>query len=369
MTGSLERSIAVAGGELLLLAVLGFFAYRAWRHRDEPGGSVLLKLVLCMALLGVWGVIMASPTFTVWQRMVSAIAVHVASFILYLMCDEVFPRMYRHSRLATYWTMWLSRVAVFRITIGVVALLVVFAFLLGDNAPVFGTMSPGPRSWVFYTETAMGYALLVYVHTLIVWICVRDLHRLADPVDLAKRGLLALGIGINVLGVLGVEAGLFLSLVGAGNHEVAVVSFYQASVVITAALVAMAVIVPGRVIGLVVSPLATYLRWRQARQQELLAYLHQIVIRLAPTVVMAGAPRSELRLLIEIGDARLIIWSQEPHPELVTPVAEARHLLALLRANAVYGQLGEYDPPQRRESDIRKHNLAVARELRLLQAA
>jgi hypothetical protein len=106
---------------------------------------------------------------------------------------------------------------------------------------------------------------------------------------------------------------------------------------------------------------------RQRRKQILITYLHEKLTQVVP-VVRLPFERGEhsIRQLIEIGDARDILWSHKYHPAPITPTEEAELLFSLEQTNVTINEPGVYQPPVI-QGDVVQHNLMVAQYLRKLE--
>jgi hypothetical protein len=123
--------------------------------------------------------------------------------------------------------------------------------------------------------------------------------------------------------------------------------------------------IPQSVVIEAVQPLDRYLA---RRREDLLRYLHQKMLQIVPGEQLPGETFDLVDALTEISGARRIIWTQEAHAELITAPQEAQYLFDLLQQKKVIEKAGKHKPPQTANSDIIKHNLAVAKCLRKLEA-
>jgi hypothetical protein len=142
---------------------------------------------------------------------------------------------------------------------------------------------------------------------------------------------------------------------------------YILSLILMAALVAGGYLLPDRFFRKVLGPIYAYDTVQQKRRQELLGYLHQTMVQIVPSVQLDCEQIQHLRVLIEISDARQVIWSQERRTQPITPEDEANHLLQLIRTHTGYEKPGEYPPALMHDRKVVKYNLAVARHLKSLR--
>lgn len=87
------------------------------------------------------------------------------------------------------------------------------------------------------------------------------------------------------------------------------------------------------------------------------------MVSIVPSVHLPCQPIHDLRVLIEISDARQIIWSQQQHPRPLTPHEEARHLQTLVLTQTVLTTPGAYVPASTRLKKTIRHNVLVAKYL------
>ncbi len=125
-------------------------------------------------------------------------------------------------------------------------------------------------------------------------------------------------------------------------------------------------LVPESALSFLTRPLQRRATRHRQREDELLDYLHRKLVQIVPAVELRHEHLRPLRLLIEISDARQVIWSHVGGTAPISPADEAAHVLDLLRANKVIMSTGAHIPPAT-SNDVRTYNLAVARHLRQLE--
>lgn len=87
------------------------------------------------------------------------------------------------------------------------------------------------------------------------------------------------------------------------------------------------------------------------------------MVQIVPRVQLENQALRHLRMQIEIGDAREIIWSHIPLAHAMNPKEEAKYLWSLLQSKQVLLQPGTYEPPSI-PYETTTYNLAVARHLK-----
>jgi hypothetical protein len=88
------------------------------------------------------------------------------------------------------------------------------------------------------------------------------------------------------------------------------------------------------------------------------------MIQIVPCVHLPYDELQDIRVLIEVSDARQVIWSHVPLTHPLTAREEADYLLSLLQQSIVMEAPGIYQPARTRKRNVLKHNLAVARRLK-----
>ena len=116
-------------------------------------------------------------------------------------------------------------------------------------------------------------------------------------------------------------------------------------------------------------PIYQYLIGRQKQQQDLLRYLHQVMLQIVPGVQYDFEGLRDQRAPIEISAAREVIWSHERRTKPITPQEEAKHLLSLVYKGIPLTELGDYSPAPMCSRTTAKHNIAVAQHLKRLQGS
>jgi hypothetical protein len=208
---------------------------------------------------------------------------------------------------------------------------------------------------------------LIFVISIIVTYA-RTMRRHTDLTYVARRLLCLLGFLIATFGMASVTIGIVAWTLRHTAAHATSVRVYQITKISGLIVIAFGFLVPHGWLTWIIRP-ASHLVARRQRQHDLLiAYLHGKMVQIAAGVQLA-TPDDRLRatrLPIEISDARQVIWSQTARAEPITPKVEAEHLDRLLRAGMVIISPGPHVPPPTRDRNVKRHNLATARQLRRL---
>lgn len=220
-------------------------------------------------------------------------------------------------------------------------------------------------SWLYYGSYLANYGLYAYllVHiNLLYW---RSLQRYTNLAYMIRRlvcmlGFIAItcGIVLDLIQYLPVPIATLNVLLEPGSAIALSIGFI---------LVAIGFVLPQTWLIQAIGPLEQYVVYRQQRQYDQIRYLHQKMVQIVPGVHLQNEHLRDVRMLIEISDARQIIWSLVPHEGLITPAEEAEQLFKLIRSQTIIDVPGEYIPQPTQQRNIVKHNIAVTKHLRRLE--
>lgn len=343
----------VMAGEGVLIGVFLFLAYKIYQDRYRIGMPVLRTLLVAVACFIIWTLVIRFHPLHLWQRIVAAGSAQYGAFFYYMAVKQ----MFKHERPRSI-SSWKG----FWITSLVVGIIIVLDILLRGQA-TFDSLHPYTPSWFFYTEAFLSYSYLLFLDGLIVKVYLVSLQRNTYLIDQGRFGLCLLAFFGTLLGLLLVEVNLLLALLHHEEYRVLLNSLYHLILVLMAPFVALSYILPNAFFVKILRPLSAYKTFHQRRQQALLRSLHQTMVRIVPGVQLRCEPVHDLRILIEISDARQVIWSFQQHLKSITPQEEAKYLLHLIHNNTVLMAPGEYSPPPTILKNIIKHNVIVAKRL------
>jgi hypothetical protein len=352
-----QLKLAVLLGVVLLSSLLLFVGYKIYQDRQRLHKPVVRKMLCAGILIIIWLLVVQQQPLLLWQHILAACSAQYGVLLYYCAIDQMLNNK-RHRPVI--------RSRVFPATTLLVMIVVILDFRLGDHQPAFGAC-PYKLTSISYTETALNYFGSLYLDALIVWDYAKDLRRHTNLIYTARRSFCLLGFLVNLLGLLLLEGSLFLSLLAKDTHCREISSIYELSMILMAVLLVGGYALPDRFFSKALGPISAYVTWQQKRRQELLGYLHQTMVQIVPSVQLDCEQVQNLRVLIEISDARQVIWSQERRTQPITAEDEANHLLQLIRTHTEYDKPGEHPPALTHDRKIVKHNLAVARHLKSLQ--
>jgi hypothetical protein len=207
-----------------------------------------------------------------------------------------------------------------------------------------------------------GLQLCFVVFTLRLYWQSLDQH--AALTYLVRRLICTLSFFIATCSLLAIESNLLLFFLGEKNFRLPLSQIVAVGETYVVWLLVASFIITQEVMERAVQPVEHSLAWRQWLQHDLLYSLHEKMIRVVPCVHLAYHDMQDVRVLIEISDARQIMWSHVPSTHPITVKEEARYLLCLLQQNIIISAPGDHQPFATRQSNVMKHNLAVAKRLK-----
>ncbi len=345
--------LAIAG-EVLLMGILLFLVYKWYQKRHCSDMSVLRTLLPAVICFNIWVLVIMLQPLQLWQRIVAVGSAQYGAFLFYtatkLMLKSERPRPIMRNK-----GFWITSLAI--------GIIVVFdIFLFGST-----NLNLDRLGWPSRIETASGYFYLLVWDVLIIRIYREVLRRTTHLVDIARFGLCVLAFSLNFLGLLLIEANLLLIQLNHKEYLLPLKLIYYVILTAMATLIALSYILPEKFFVKVLYRISLHKDARQQQQQELLRSLHQTMVRIVPGVQLPCKPVHDLRILIEISDARQVIWSLQQRLQPVTPREEAKYLLHLIDKNTVLTAPGDYSPAPTSRKNVIKHNVIVAKRLQKLQ--
>jgi len=339
----------------LFLIWAAYLAYRLRRDRAPMARSIFLKLLGSIVLeLG----LSASSYFLLvswWMETLEIMCLHYSLLLLYLASDQLvnnkpYSPLTRHRLFPLMFT---------SISIGAT-----LGALCGCHLEAF-LVDPAFQPTPVYVASYLcnyGLQLCFVVFTLRLYWQSLDQH--AALTYLVRRLMCTLSFFIATCSLLAIESNLLLFLLGEKNFRLPLSQIVAIGETLVVWLLVASFTIPQEVMERAVQPVEHSLAWRQWLQHDLLYSLHEKIIQVVPCVHLAYHDMQDVRILIEISDARQIIWSHVPSTHPITVKEEARYLLRLLQQNIIITAPGDHQPFATRQGNVMKHNLAVAKRLK-----
>lgn len=337
----------------LVLTNMAVFSYRMFRDRHHVSLSTVLKLLISNILLLIMGISVLPAPVPLWLYLIRVFCVQFGTLLVYVAVEQSLGvKRYQPLR---------SRQVV----------VICALFLLGLGLVYYreqGLISAQGRSiewvWAYYISYLINYGLYLYLFALIIqlyWRNLRPYHDLPYLVRLfvCMCGFIASALGIVVQAINSLVAPSVTTLDRQMLDRIFGILFITSVILITCGFS-----IPQAVIKRLVQPFQRMRVWQEQRRYAAIHYLHHVMTSIVPGVQLHNQRLHDVRMLVEISDARQIIWSRQPHTPPLTPEVEAAHLADLFAQNTIIDWPGEYRPPRTKQSDIIKHNLAVARLLK-----
>lgn len=330
----------------LLLSAILFFAYRIVTNRDGIGLAILYPLLVstgffCLAAL-------AGRAMIPWQQRVALGAFHQGLFLSYVGIERLL------------WTG--SRRPIVRRKL-FVAMTTLSIITLTSEIP------PMPRALVTVGSAADLAALLhagmqVGVLGLISWQYIHSLGRHPNTVYVVRR-LLCLTGYLIALGCVVITLGHGVAGGGSGQHGWVLSDCPE--LLVSCAVLMVGFMLPHAQLRACIRPLEHGLACRRRRQQAARQELHRLMIQVVPSVQLGNPRLHHLRVVIEISDARQILWSHVDRRAPITPHDEARYLHRLLQSQTVFWTAGSCIPPPLAHTSVLAHNHATVIHLTRLR--
>lgn len=226
------------------------------------------------------------------------------------------------------------------------------------------------RSWTFITSELCFAGVLFYGGCFMLRLYRQILQGNTDPVFLSRTVLAtcACALGTLCAGLL-IISSLATLVIPSYNGVVVRRLAYDIGWPIVFILFIVGAFAFQRVYTKLEHYLASQWQHHQRNQRALLSYLHRSMVRVVPKVHIATPLLDSDNLLdqlIEVNDARRILWSHIANNGQLVARTEARELMELLQQHNTIKKAGEHKTPPL-PSETMAYNLAVARELKRLE--
>jgi len=340
---------------ILLLVWFAYLGYRLRRDRAPMARSIVLKLLGSIILeLGLSVSSHFLPVFW-WMQILQIMCLHCSLLLVYLASDQLLNNK-PYLLLTKHWLFPLMLISIsIGATLDALSNYHLEAFLVD---PAF---QPAPLYIASYLWN-YGLQLCLVVFTLsLYW---QSLDRHTALTYLIRRLICTLSFFIAACSLLAIVINLFLFLLGEKVFRLPLSQIVPLGETLVVWLLVASFTIPQDAMERAVQPVESSLAWRQWLQHDLLYSLHEKMIQVVPCVHLAYDEMQDVRVLIEISDARQIMWSHIPLTHPITVKEEARYLLYLLRQNIVITAPSTYQPLPTRQRNVIKHNLAVAKRLK-----
>lgn len=338
--------------------VLGWFVYlgyRVYQNNAVMAKSVIVKLLVSIGLgLFAFNNVLLT-TNNIWWCLFGMAAMHYCRLLAYLVAEQLLNNK-PYQAVLTH--------KIFLRTTAFVILGLIFVYLSGDSFHSFLNNDPVRPNWAHYASGFVNYGIQTYLLGSLLILFLKDLFRYRELVYTTRRSVLLLSACIGTCGTIASELNLLFSLFLNTSYRVQLNVISSIAGLLMVWLLVTAFLVPRSSLVFMLRPLKRYLVRRQWQEYESLDYLHKMLLTIVPGIHLHDASAQSLRILIEISDARQIIWSWVPHVASITPRVEAQYLSALLARRIVIYEPGRQQPPNVHTSNVVKHNLAVAKYLK-----
>lgn len=338
-----------------------FLMYRIYRADSLVGKQISTKIFLTYLLLMVvnYNIYQGKMQRLVpwWLYISGHVSIHLATIIGYFILQQFLNnRMYTIGQII--------RDKVFLIGMCFSGIMVFVDFLRQDLTISIWNVKEFERSWAYMTSYVLFSAVLLYGGAVVIKLFWSGLQRYNEPSFALRTWVNIIGYAVgNVVCTVAIVNIVLAFLLNHPYRMLVMQLIEDVGMPIVFLLILLGSLLPNRFYKWASRPLIIYRNWQQQQQQELLAYLHARMVQIVPRVHLENQALRHLRMDIEIGDAREMIWSHVPLARSMKPKEEAKHLWSLLQSKQVLLQLGACElPPMPFETTT--YNLAVARHLK-----
>lgn len=338
-----------------------FLIYRVYRADSIVGKQISTKILLTYVLLMVvnYNVYQGKMQRIVpwWLYISGHISLHIVTLLGYFILQQ-----FLNNR--SYTIRQIVRNKVFFVGMLFSGIMMFMDALREDRTISIWNVKEFERSWAYMTSYVLFSGVLIYGGVLVIKLFWSGLYRYDEPSFVLRTWLNITGYAVGTVTCTIAIINIVLAFLINHPYRMLVMQLIEdVGMPIVFLFILLGSLLPNRFYKWASGPLVIYRNWQQQRQQELLAYLHARMVQIVPRVHLENQALRHLRMQIEIGDAREIIWSHIPLAHAMSPEAEAKHLWSLLQAKQVLFQPGTFElPPMQFETAT--YNLAVAGHLK-----
>jgi len=339
----------------LLFAWAAYLGYRLMRDRASMARSIVLRLL--GSILFEFGLIASSFFWQAFWLMptLEILCLHSSFLFLYFASDQLLNNK-------PY--LPLTRHRLFPLMLISISIGAILATLSRVRLEAF-LVEPAFKLIPLYVVSYLwNYGLQLFFVIFTLKLYCQNLNRHTVLTYLVRRLICILSLLIAACSLLAIEGNLFLFLLGEKFFRLSLSQIIPAGETLAIWLLVASFIIPQDMMERIVQPVEASLAWRQWLQHDLLYSLHEMMIQIVPCVHLAYDEMQDVRVLIEISDARQIMWSHVSSTHPITVKEEARYLRYLLEHNRIITAPGSYQPPTTRLHSVMKHNIAVAKQLK-----
>lgn len=354
----LDLSTAWLATLLLIVFAIGTLCYRLFRNWGSDSQSILLKLMLIGVLVVILLITALSNPVPAWVVVLRIFAIHFSLFLTSITIDQVLNNKPYQSIL------YHKRVPFFMMLASTGALL---AYIRETDA-----LHDKPTAvyvLMTYSSYFVNYGSYLYTILNVIGMYWRSFRQNTNIPYMVRRMMCMAGMVCAAVSVGADATSHVFAPVLNPDLDLVLQTVSSTMIPITFTVLTMGFMTPHALLAWLLAPIERSVAYRQQRQQQQLSYLHRKVIQLVPSVQLHNNQLLNIRALIEISDARQIIWSQIPRHTPITPRDEARLLFYLLQRSTVIIGPGPYVPPPINRRSVVRYNLAVAAQLERLEAS
>lgn len=351
-------------GRVILLPIMGSFCVLIARRISQDwfliGKRVIIVSMLSSALMIVAIVSAIPKPVTWWSHLFRVISLHYCLLFSYIAIEHIVKeRVF----------VPIVRNPMSILTTIVTILVVCIDYYRKDNLGVITDNDVFRLDMLYVVSYMFSYGFISFISGMTAWMVHKSIRpnqpmtyrvrRLGVVVTYSLIMFCAVSVLVNVLFVFS----------GDGTKRWIFSGIYHYGKLIYFPLMMVCGFVPEQTLVRWVQPLS----WREDRerqqQQQRITYLYNKMVLLVPDVHLEYGQLHFEDMLVEIADARLLIWTHARSGRWLRPSAkrEAAVLFDLIRRGVIVRRPGPHRPQLAPQNEIR-FNSAVARHLQRLEA-
>ncbi len=340
---------------LVIIALLSF-VLRSFRDKHPIVRTSRSYIIIAILLITIATITSSQTPTTLLMRMICVITTHQSMMFVYFsfrFLDEQY----------SLWQLIKSKLYVFVLLL--TSMTLVLEYLRRDNLGSFIDNETFRPTIIYYMSYVLFYSVVFIVSILILRMNWKSWGISSAVIYRSRMVLNMLTFGLICCGPVLVYVNLLFSILYGDKYRLQLNELYQGLKIVIGLTVISTASVASLITACTKALRPLHARW-EAQQQLEIQYLWVKITDVVPAIRLSPEPQSTLRCLIEIDDAREIIWSHRDRRTVITAREEANLLYHLLQTETIFSNAGPYRPPSTYYRTA-KHNHFVVKQLKHLE--
>ncbi len=353
-----DTAITIIGRIILIPIILGYLILAAHRIKSNWNSStqrVVVLMIICSIILLISVIIAIPKPVTMVADIIRMTSMLYSMFIAYIILKHIYQNKVFVSIL---------RDPLFTITT-IVSLYVVVADLNRNSFGVITDNDPVTMDFFYTTSSLASYVLMSFLSGITlywIYITASSSKSLIYKARLSTSGIAFLVITICCAAII---INIVLAALGNFTYRSSLNAVYHYGKLVYFPAMFAAIMLPERTMNYLLKPLYRIQEAKSRQTREDIRYLHERMISIVPSVKLGYEKLNMDDMVVEIADARMILWTNVPidSQSTISPQSEAIVIQDLLNKRTIFENVGTYTAPCPPSNEL-KHNIDVAKSLK-----